>query len=76
MVAVTGTYQNGYVKLDKEYKTDNPVKVVVTFLQDVNTGKNKTLSFSDFSFDKSRENLKNFKGSLSDVLIEERRLEL
>lgn len=34
------------------------------------------LSLSEFSFSKSREILKNYKGSLSDVLVEERRSEL
>ncbi len=37
MVAVIGTYLNGYVKLDKEYLTDKPVKVMITFLEDVQT---------------------------------------
>ena len=76
MVAVVGTYQNGYVKLDKNYSSDNPVKVIVTFLEDVQTHSEKGLSLSDFSFAKSQKNLENFKGSFSDAVIEERRLEL
>jgi hypothetical protein len=32
MVAIVGTFLNGYVKLDKEYSTKNPVKAIVTFL--------------------------------------------
>jgi hypothetical protein len=76
MVAVNGTYQNGYVKLDKEYSSVNPVKVIVTFLEDIQAQSEKGFSFSDFSFSKSRENLKNYKGSLSDAVIEERRAEL
>ena len=35
MDAVVGTYQNGYIKLDKEYSSNNPVKVIVTFLEDI-----------------------------------------
>ena len=35
MVAVVGTYQNGYVKLDKDYYSNNPVKVILTFLDEV-----------------------------------------
>jgi uncharacterized protein YktA (UPF0223 family) len=73
MVAVVGTYQNGYVKLDKDYSTNNPVKVIVTFLEDVETHSEEGLSLSDFSFSKSQKNLENYKGSFSDTVIEERR---
>ena len=76
MVAVVGTYQNGYVKLDKEYSSNNPVKVIVTFLEDIQTQSQERLSLSDFSFSKSQKNLENYKGSLSATVIEERRLEL
>ena len=76
MVAVLGTYQNGYVKLDKDYSSNSPVKVIVTFLEDIQTTSEKGLSLSDFSFAKSQKNLENFKGSFSDTVIEERRLEL
>jgi hypothetical protein len=76
MVAVLGTYQNGFVKLDKEYPSDNPVKVIVTFLEEIETPSEKVLSLSDFSFSKSQKILENYKGSLSDAVIEERRLEL
>ena len=76
MVAVVGTYQNGYVKLDKDYLSNNPVKVIITFLEDVQTQSDKGLSLSDFSFSKSQKNLENFKGSFSDTIVEERRLEL
>ena len=76
MVAVVGTYQNGYVKLDKEYSSANPVKVIITFLEDVQSGSEKGLSLSDFSFSKSQKNLENYKGSLSDAVVEERRTEL
>ena len=75
MVAVIGTYQNGYVKLDKDYPSDSPVQVIITFLEDVETGPEKEILLSAFSFTKSRKNLEKFKGSLSDALIEERRLE-
>lgn len=76
MVAVVGTYQNGYVKLEKEYASDTPVKVIVTFLEDVQIGSEKEILLSDFSFSKSQKNLENYKGSFSDAVIEERRLEL
>ena len=35
MLSIVGTYQNGYLKLDKDYTTINPVKVIVTFLEEV-----------------------------------------
>ena len=55
MIAVTGTYQNGYVKLDKDYSSDNPVKVIVTFLEEIQAPSEKGLSLSDFSFAKSQK---------------------
>ena len=76
MVAVVGTYQNGFVKLDQEYLTNTPVKVIVTFLEDVQSQSDKGFSLSDFSFSKSQKNLENYKGSFSDAVIEERRTEL
>jgi hypothetical protein len=76
MVAVVGTYQNGYVKLDKDYSSNTPVKVIVTFLEDVQIQSDKGLSLTDFSFSKSQKILENYKGSFSDTVVEERRLEL
>lgn len=75
MVAIAGTYQNGYVKLDKEYSSNNPVKVIVTFLEDIQTQSEEGLSLSDFSFSKSQKNLENHQGSFSNEVIEERRRE-
>ncbi len=34
----------------------------------------KAILLSDFSFSKSQKNLENYKGSLSDAIIEDRRL--
>jgi hypothetical protein len=76
MVAVVGTFQNGYVKLDKDYFSKNPVKVIITFLDEIPNEKLKSLSLSDFSFSKSQKNLENFKGSFSETVIEERRLDV
>ena len=76
MVAVVGTYHNGYIKLDRDYSSNNPVKVIITFLEDIQIQSEKGISLSDFSFSKSQKNLENYKGSLSDTVIEERRLEL
>jgi len=76
MVAVVGTFQNGYVKLDKEYSSSHPVKVIVTFLEDVEASSDKSLSLSDFSFAESKKTLENYSGSFSDSVIDERRKEL
>lgn len=76
MLAVVGTYNNGYVKLDKDYSTENPVKVIVTFLDEVEPKNENRLSFDDFSFAKSQANLKHYKGSFSDEVVEERRKSL
>jgi hypothetical protein len=73
MVAVVGTYQNGYVKLDREYPSDTPIKVIVTFLEEIQDNGNQKLSLSDFAFSKSQKNLENLKGSLSEAIVEERR---
>lgn len=76
MLSIVGTYENGFIKLDKEYSTKNPVKVIVTFLEEIQNKSEKGLSLTDFSFSESKKNLQNFKGSFSDALIDERRSEL
>lgn len=76
MVAVAGVYQNGQIKLDKDYPSKNPVKVIVTFLEELPSETERVLSLSDFSWLKSQENLKDLKSSLSDEVIRERRREL
>lgn len=76
MLSIVGTYENGFIKLDKEYSTKNPVKVIVTFLEEIQNKSEKSLSLTDFSFSKSKKNLQNFKGSFSDTVIDERRSEL
>jgi len=78
MLAVEGTYQNGHISLEKEFRSDKPVKIIVTFLVDVKEIEQleKRLSLNDFSFLKSRKLLEHYKGSFSDEVIEERRSEL
>lgn len=76
MLSVVGTYQNGYLKLDKDYLTKNPVKVIVTFLEEVQDKSEDRLTLADFSFSKSKKNLNDFKGSFADTVIDERRAEL
>lgn len=73
MLQLTGTYYKGKVHLQKVIPTDRPLKVTVVFEEEVSAPEPVRLKFSDFSFAESREILKNTKGSLSDVVIEERR---
>ncbi len=70
MIAVNGIYENGVIKLDRRIQTQKAIKVIVTFLDEELTTKSKRLSPKDFSFLKSREKSKRFKGSLSDAVIE------
>ena len=78
MLAVAGTYLNGKITLDEEYPSDSPVKVIVTFLEEEQNKPDikKRLLITNFSFLESQKDLANYKGSLSDVVIEERRAEL
>jgi hypothetical protein len=69
MTTINGTYFNGQLKLEKTLKTKKPVKVTVTFEEEAK----KCLSISDFSLLESQELLKDYKGSFSDEVIEERR---
>lgn len=73
MTALAGIYQNGAIKLDREYPSAGPVKVIVTFLEETEQPSEKRLLFSDFSFSSSREALEGYKGSFSEAVIEERR---
>ena len=76
MLALAGTYENGVLKLDKEYNSKTPTKVIVTFLEETETApeQGKRLTLDDFSFRKSQKDLENYHGqSFLDTLIEERR---
>ena len=73
MVAAVGTYQNGYVKLDKEFSSKEPIRVIVTFLDYIDATSENRLLLSDFSFAESQKALAHYSGSFSDTLIEERR---
>jgi len=73
MLQLTGTYYNGKVHLENIIPTEHPIKVIVVFEEDVDQSESKRLKYSDFSFEKSREILKDTIGSLSETVIEERR---
>ncbi|MGN7888017.1 hypothetical protein ACN9ML_12070 [Dyadobacter endophyticus] len=76
MLEIKGTYQNGRIRLDSNPGIDLPLKVVVTFPEiDVAPPaetSQKVLQWSDFSFDRSRQLLKNLKSSLSEAVVSER----
>lgn len=73
MLSIVGTYQNGQLKLDKDYTAMTPVKVIVTFLEEIQSSGEKALALSDFSFAKSKKSLEAYKGSFSETVIDERR---
>lgn len=73
MITLTGTYDKGYVKFNQLIKTDKPVQVEVTFLEEVEVTFEKPLQFSDFSFEESRKIAQKLTTSVSDTIIEERR---
>lgn len=76
MIAVNGIYENGIVRLERRIQAKKTIKVIVTFLDDELTTNVNRLNTKDFSFQKSREKSKRFKGSLSDAVIEDRQAEL
>jgi hypothetical protein len=73
MLSVKGTYKDGKVIIQQEIKTEKPVNVIVTFLEEVKTPGVRRLDINNFSFKKARKLLESYKGSLSDAVIEERR---
>jgi len=76
MIALNGTYYNGHLELDSPVKSDKPLRVIVTFLEEnIELEEKKKPKKQRFSFQRSRELLRNYKGSLSDAVIEERREE-
>jgi hypothetical protein len=76
MLSVVGTYENGHLTLDKDYITKSPVKVIVTFLEEVQTKSEDGLALTDFSFSESKKNLQKFKGSFASSVIDERRTDV
>ena len=76
MISIVGTYQDGHLKLDRDYLAKKPVKVIVTFLEDVQTTGDTRFALNDFSFSESRKGLENVQGSFSDTVVAERRIDL
>lgn len=77
LVTVEGIYQNGQIHLNDKVPFENEKKVIVTFLEDpINKQARARLTPDSFSFRKTREAFKNYKGSFSAAVIEERRKSL
>jgi hypothetical protein len=73
MLSVKGTYKDGKISIKEKIKTNKPMDVVVTFLEEVHTPAVKKLDLNKFSFKKAKALLAGYEGSLSDVIIKERR---
>lgn len=76
MLALKGVYENGNVTLSRRAPVNGRVDVVVTFLEEIEEPVAKNLNTHAFSFAKSREILRNFKGSLSEEVLMERDMRL
>jgi len=78
MISVNGIYENGVVRIDidKRIQAKKTIKVIVTFLDEEYHNDSKHLTTKDFSFSRSREKSKRYKGSISDAVVEDRRVEL
>ena len=74
MLSVRGIFENGKLRLNEKIDIPKPVEVIVTFLDNVHS--EKKINLKQFSFTKAQEILKNYKGSLSDAIIEERESDL
>jgi hypothetical protein len=73
MLAVKGVYENGEIKLKEKVSISGEIPVIITFLEDIEKQEIQKPDINKFSFKRSKELLKDYKGSLSDAVIEERR---
>ncbi len=71
MLALKGIHENGVAKLEKPFQSNKKREVMVTFLEEDRA--KGVLSLENFSFKKARERTSQYKFSLSDAVIEERR---
>ena len=75
MVAIPWTYQNDIIKPDRDCTANHPIKVIVTFPEEMDANLEAGISLKDFSFLKSQKILENYKGSFSHAVSEDRRSE-
>lgn len=76
MLTVRGIYDNGKVFLKEKVPIDKSTDVLITFLGEPEIRESSKLDTKQFSFDKARKLLKEYKGSLSEAVIQERRQEI
>ncbi|MCK4761862.1 MAG: hypothetical protein KAW12_06645 [Candidatus Aminicenantes bacterium] len=73
MLSVRGVYEKGEIKLDEKVAIAKETRVIVTFLEEIEKQEPKRININEFSFKRSREISKDYKGCFSDAVIEERR---
>jgi len=77
MQAIKGVYEDGQIKLIDPFPVKFEKKLdVLIIIPEIQTPLNKTnkkIKPNNFSFKRSREALKDYKGNLSNAVIEERR---
>jgi len=73
MLALKGMYENGSVSFPLPVPFHERMEVIVTFLNETDEPGSTKVDLNSFSFVRSREISKGFKGSCADALIEERR---
>ncbi|HHE38919.1 MAG TPA: hypothetical protein ENL20_10160 [Candidatus Cloacimonetes bacterium] len=76
MLAVRGIYKNGKLILNEKIRLPKFMKVIVTFLDDIQEKNNNIIDINQFSFVQAQKILEDYKGSLSDSVINERKSEL
>ena len=76
MLAIRGIFENGKLILNEKVNVSKPIKVIVTFLDDILEDNKETINLKNFSFLKSQKLLKDYNGSISDSIIAERKSEL
>ena len=76
MLAVRGIFENGKLILNEKIKVSKPIKVIVTFLDDIKESRKEVINLNQFSFLKSQKILQDYNGSISDSVIAERKSQL
>jgi len=76
MLTVKGVYEHGRIKMIQDIKFNKTINVLITFLEDFEIQNVPPKKEKSFSFKKSKRLLKNFNGSLSKAVLDERRSQL
>ena len=76
MPTVKGVYEHGRIKISQDVKLDKTINVLITFLEEFEILNVVPKREKSFSFKKSKKLLTNYKGSLSQAVLDERRSQL